>query len=158
MNRRQIALKLVLEELEISSQMKTFDERLILQKTVYLAQQKGITLGYHYSWYLHGPYCRDLTADAFATRSEIPAGWFLDEPSKSILAELKAFFSTFKKDKARRFEMLGSVLFAIKTGQAKASDTPKITKLMKDAGKNFSEQEVNETVKTLQSKGFIQAA
>jgi len=55
MNRRQIALKLVLDSLGIQLSMSSFDERLALQKTIYLAQQMGVPLGYQFSWYLRGP-------------------------------------------------------------------------------------------------------
>ena len=50
MNRRQIGLKLVLNELGVASTMESFGERLFLQKEVYLAQQADILLGYHY-WF-----------------------------------------------------------------------------------------------------------
>lgn len=46
--------------------MKTFDDRLRLQKFVYLLQSFDVFLGYHYSWYLRGPYCSTLTTCGFA--------------------------------------------------------------------------------------------
>ncbi len=43
-----------------------FDQRLILQKTVYLLQRAaGIELDYHYNWYLRGPYSPTLARDAY---------------------------------------------------------------------------------------------
>ena len=45
--------------------MSTFEGRLVLQKSVYLLQAYGIYLGYKFSWYVHGPYCPQLTRDAF---------------------------------------------------------------------------------------------
>lgn len=46
--------------------MASFNDRLRLQKTVYLLQAFGIYLGYDFSWYLRGPYCPSLTINAFA--------------------------------------------------------------------------------------------
>ncbi|MCB1125124.1 MAG: hypothetical protein KDM81_01410 [Verrucomicrobiae bacterium] len=157
MNRRQIALKLVLAELGIRATMESFDDRLILQKAVYLAQQAGIPLGYHYYWYLRGPYSRELTADAFATLTEAPAGWSLDQRSKRKLAKLKTFFREFKSgsSKVRAFEMFASVLFAVVTGQAQATNAAGITKLMRTAGKNFTEKEVNAAVQRLRDQGLL---
>jgi len=45
--------------------MRSFEGRLVLQKTIYLLQSHGLYLGYKFSWYVHGPYCPELTRDAF---------------------------------------------------------------------------------------------
>ncbi|MGI6428477.1 MAG: hypothetical protein ACOXZ6_01970 [Syntrophomonadaceae bacterium] len=42
-----------------------FNQRLLLQKSTYLLQCWGIDLGFRYNWYIRGPYCPDLTAQAF---------------------------------------------------------------------------------------------
>ena len=160
MNRRQIALKLVLAELGLPATMDSFDDRLILQKAVYLAQQAGISLGYHYYWYLRGPYCRELTADAYTTLTDTPAGWSLGENSKTKLAKLKDFFAELKsqQDPVKAFELFASVLFAVVTGQAKADDESRIAQLMQSAGKNFSEGDVHDAIKGLRVHGFMPAA
>ncbi len=43
----------------------SFADRLIFQKTIYLLQSFGIYLGYHFSWYIHGPYSTTLAKDGF---------------------------------------------------------------------------------------------
>lgn len=43
----------------------SFDTRLILQKTIYLLQAFGLNIGFHYNWYLRGPYSPDLTRVAY---------------------------------------------------------------------------------------------
>lgn len=45
--------------------MDTFEDRLILQKRIYLLQALGLFLGYRFNWYVHGPYSPDLTREAF---------------------------------------------------------------------------------------------
>jgi len=45
--------------------IETFEDRLILQKRIYLIQAFGLYLGYNFSWYIHGPYSPDLTRDAY---------------------------------------------------------------------------------------------
>ena len=42
--------------------------RLALQKTVRLLQALGVNLGYRFTRYLHGPYCRALAKDGYAPR------------------------------------------------------------------------------------------
>lgn len=49
----------------------TTEERLKLQKTIYLLQSYGLNLGYGFSWYKYGPYSQDLVQDAYdVLRSE----------------------------------------------------------------------------------------
>lgn len=63
---RQTLLAGVLRRIGAFS-VASFHDRLRLQKTVYLLQIFGIYLGYHFGWYLYGPYSPALTRDAFET-------------------------------------------------------------------------------------------
>jgi uncharacterized protein YwgA len=45
--------------------MDEFNKRLVLQKTIYLLQSFDLYLGYKFSWYIHGPYCTELTRDGY---------------------------------------------------------------------------------------------
>lgn len=66
MNLQAIDLGLVLKQVPGSDfSMGTFQDRLKLQKTVYLLQAFGVYLGYDFSWYLRGPYCPVLTTNGF---------------------------------------------------------------------------------------------
>lgn len=60
-----IALKMVLDRMGLQLTLSDFDNRLLLQKAVYLLQLARIDLGYRYSWYIRGPYCSELTKDLF---------------------------------------------------------------------------------------------
>lgn len=158
MNRRQIALKLVLEELDVPATMDSFDGRLIVQKAVYMAQQAGIPLGYHYYWYLRGPYSRELTGDAYETLGDKPEGWILDAATKAKLTPLKVFFKELKAegDPVKSFELHASVLFTLATGQARESESGRITKMMHDAGKTaFSAEDVNGAIERLRGQNLL---
>ncbi len=63
MNRESVELGFVLKKYEFS--MDEFDDRLKLQKLVYLLQACGVYLGYDFSWYLRGPYCSLLAHNGF---------------------------------------------------------------------------------------------
>jgi hypothetical protein len=161
MNRRQIALKLVLKELGAQATLKTFDDRLILQKTVYLVQQFGIPLGYSFSWYLRGPYSRDLTADAFAEfDNPLPDGWCLDEGQIATLNRVKPLIDDIRSrpDAARELEKLASVLFVIKTNQGSVDDVDGIASRMKAAGKDFSNEDVRNAIDLLREREFLPQA
>jgi len=56
MDRQQIGVKLTIDGLNLPFKIDGFQDRLIMQKSVYLAQAAGVHLGYYYHWYLYGPY------------------------------------------------------------------------------------------------------
>jgi uncharacterized protein YwgA len=64
MDKKQQILKLLLDELKIPTDIKTVDDRILIQKAVYFGQLSGADLGYRFSWYVFGPYCTDL-ADVY---------------------------------------------------------------------------------------------
>ena len=51
--------------------IRTFEGRLVLQKTIYLLQSFDIRLGYQFNWYLHGVYSPGLTRDGFKLKKFI---------------------------------------------------------------------------------------
>ncbi|MEK6797765.1 MAG: hypothetical protein AABZ12_02235 [Planctomycetota bacterium] len=74
MNPSQIVLKLVLDAVRQPLELDSFERRLMIQKKVYLTQLTGLDLAYRFGWYLHGPYCRELTNDAFRAKEQIDGG------------------------------------------------------------------------------------
>lgn len=65
MDSNLIALKLFLDELGVSADIETIDDRKRVQKAIYLGQAAGADLGYRFGWYLLGPYSPSLTKDYF---------------------------------------------------------------------------------------------
>ena len=47
--------------LGVNSSLRSFSNRLQLQKLTYLLEVFGIDLGFKFRWYIHGPYSRVLT-------------------------------------------------------------------------------------------------
>lgn len=79
-----------------------FDERLNIQKTVYLLQEMGVNFGnYDFTWYNHGPYSQSLQNDAFKAwerqTNPIPFN-FSDYVGKQVSA-----FRTFIKQKPAKY-------------------------------------------------------
>jgi len=72
MDQTRILLKLILDEVNLGDiKLDSFQDRLCLQKKVYLVQTAGLELGYRYNWYLRGPYCPNLTENAYLLKEEI---------------------------------------------------------------------------------------
>lgn len=66
MEKAQVALKLLLDATGVGPDISTVARRKAVQKCVYLVQCAGIRLGYHYNWYVKGPYSPALTRDYYA--------------------------------------------------------------------------------------------
>lgn len=162
MDRQQIALKLTVEGLGLSFKIDTFDDRLILQKAVYLAQAIGVHLGYYYQWYLYGPYCPSLTRDEYAIASELEKGideskgWVLDEVSQKLLDRLKGLIGEAKEQgKSRKLELLASVHFLLTRQQVRNNSSAEITAVLKKFSKNFTKQEVEKAMRDLKEYGLL---
>lgn len=79
MERQPFVLGFLLRKFpEFDFKMDEFDDRLRLQKFIYLLQAHDIYLGYDFSWYLRGPYCTTLTAAGFALE-----GFYQQIPKRS---------------------------------------------------------------------------
>ena len=149
MDRQQIGVKLTVDGLNLPFKTEFFIDRLIMQKTVYLAQAKGVNLGYFYQWYLHGPYSPSLTLDEFAIAMDISAdmddskGWKLDDASLQQLEGIRSIFSEPDRYKlARNLELLASVHFLIDRNKVSKIDITQITTTLIRFNKDFSEKEV----------------
>lgn len=58
-----IATAIALRDLNCTS-FEKIDDWTLLQRKVYLSQDLGLSLGYGFSWYFHGPFSMDLMTDA----------------------------------------------------------------------------------------------
>ena len=163
MDRQQIGVKLTIDALNLPFQINSFEDRLILQKAIYLAQAAGVHLGYYYHWYLYGPYSSSLTRDEYAIAMDISSGldesegWKLDDSSSHRLEQIQDIFSETKRDKlAKKLELLASVHFLIDRKQVSKVDTSRITATLKKFNKDFSEENVKDALVELRTYGLLQ--
>ncbi|HAL45703.1 MAG: hypothetical protein A2Y12_07560 [Planctomycetes bacterium GWF2_42_9] len=159
MDKRQIAIKLAVNTLGINFSVGSFQDRLILQKSVYLSQVAGVNFGYHYRWYLKGPYCNTLADDCYAVvHNEAEYnGWTLDEASSAVLkSKVKPLLNESTPDKlAKKLELLASVHFLIDRGQVSKSNIAGIVEVLKNNNKNFEYDEVKNALEELERYGLI---
>ena len=161
MDRQQIGVKLAIDGLNLPFKIDGFQDRLIMQKSVYLAQAAGVNLGYYYHWYLYGPYSPSLTRDEYAIAIDISAdmdeskGWKLDDKSSQRLKRIRGIFAGLKGDKlAKKLELLASVHFLIERKQVSKVDTSRITATLKRFNKDFSEEDVQKALGELMTYGL----
>lgn len=147
--------------------VKGFDNRLILQKRIYLMQLFGIDLGYRYNWYMHGPYSPSLTEDAFGvqdTQTEIDkqnAGLELTQKAKGMLVKynkLEVDLSKLKESKelGKTLEIAASIHYLKHIGFVASEVTSEnIEKVLKDNGKDFSKKDIEKVWQILDTHGLI---
>jgi len=163
MDRQQIGVKLTMDSLALPFKTDGFENRLILQKAIYLAQAAGVNLGYYYHWYLYGPYCPALTRDAYTIANELDQdmdesyGWTLDRESQSRLKRLQNLINKGEREKmARRLELLASVHFLIDRRQVSTVDISCIAATLERFNKDFSEKDVERALGELKTHGLLQ--
>lgn len=166
MDRQQIGMKLALDALGIPLKLSTFNDRLILQKAIYLAQAGGIHLGYSYRWYLRGPYSPGLTRDAFSAAGEIDreedesAGWTLDAGSQGRAKRLRDLIGgeAPRRKRSERLELLASVHYLVTRGYNPPKSPAQVAAALQNLDKPFAEDSVSEALKELQKYGLLENA
>ena len=172
MNAGRIELALVLNKLgRMPLALDSFARRFDLQKRVYLAQVCGADLGYRYGWYLHGPYCRALTADAFLLRDEIADGerdfekYALREDVSGRLERATALSerpAAFRGSEAEWLELLASLHYLrhiVYCPGGERPDFPKAFGLLAETKPQFAERKSDAKLawQQLDDAGLIKA-
>lgn len=162
MERRQIGLKLAMDRLGLDVKVESFDDRLILQKAIYLAQAAGANLGYYYRWYLRGPYCPAVAEDGFAIQAELSQGmdkakaWAFDAASAAKLQRIRGMMNvTPREELAKKLELLASVHFLVERRQVSGKDPVEIARTLRRFDKLFTEQQVTAALREMASNGII---
>ena len=124
MDTRLIGLELVLHELGIEPNIDRLEDRVRLQKAIYLSQEAGVPLGYRFSWYVKGPYSPSLTRDyyyldvASGDDSQATHGRLLRDDVQSILKRIGPIMSVPKEVQLKPsawVELVSSIHFLLKT-------------------------------------------
>ncbi len=102
---RFLKLSSFLKSANVSPDLTSLPSRIVLQKRVYFAQAFGIELGYHFGWYVFGPYSTELTKDAYALQG--------------LGSRLEG---TVPKDKLGEIERLSEFFAEVKTLGSKRSE------------------------------------
>lgn len=162
MDRQQIGLKLTLDALDFRLRLETFDERMALQKTIYLCQGAGIHLGYRYNWYLRGPYSPELTRDAFELNAKQESafddieGWDLDTESILRLNRIRPLWNSIAAEhRPRQLELLASVLFLKRSYDGRNKDNAGLRQILERNEKFFSEKEIQLAIEDLVRHGLL---
>lgn len=92
-----------------------FDEKLAVQKAIYLSKQMGMNFRYNFGWHVRGVYSSALTVDMYTTKNDI-CGYTPSPEEETIVNQLLSI-----KDKndfgniSRTLELISSVVYAQNT-------------------------------------------
>jgi len=132
----------VFKILEIQQNLGTFNDRIKLQKVVYLIENAfEVDLDFNFSWYIHGPYSPTLTKVMFKQEdgNEIQ----LNESKIKKLEKAKEFFKTHNT--RSRLELLGSLHYYLKAIKGKNMSKSKIVKRFFELKPKFEITEIEDS-------------
>jgi hypothetical protein len=115
---------------ELGLRRDTMEDRLKLQKTIYLLQGCGLNLGYGFSWYRYGPYSQELVYDAYKSLHAESRKCAQQAQSVRLSANTRDWLGRFKEalgqqlGDARQLELLASVGFVRRTWHADVKRSP----------------------------------
>jgi len=88
-----------LKEISFKPKINEFQDRLIIQKVVYLLQRKGIDSNFEYNLHVRGPYSPDLTKEVYDHKSAVErleTSSKLNNSESKKVEEFKELFSELK--------------------------------------------------------------
>lgn len=132
-----------------------FSERLILQKTIYLMQTFDLFIGYHFNWYLKGPYCPQLAKDAYDlsnTYEELPEITFVGASAENRFQKFMSFINGHFID-TDWLEAIASIHYLYHRGTAKDQDL--IFNTIKNKMPALKKSDFNSYWKILNENGMI---
>jgi uncharacterized protein YwgA len=133
--RRLAGFVKALESIGFNFNVRLFNNRLKLQKYVFLAKQYGIDLGYNFNLYVRGPYSPMLAEDYYRLSEEI-------EPIRVGLPE---DFIKLIKNKSERWLELASTVVMVKN-RYPSIDDEKIIKIVLGNKPFTNEEELKEII------------
>ncbi len=148
-----------LHNFDLSDFGSNFEKRLELQKVVYLLQEAGADLGYHFGWYIHGPYSSSLADDAYPLST---SGSFLKTFQRPVneraITRVKSLVDSVPGAKKRSYwlELLSSVHYVtVHSFPVAKSKKEAMNSILKVKRGKFSTQNISKAYDLLQSKSFI---
>jgi hypothetical protein len=132
--------------------LENFEDRLRLQKLIYLAREIGFECGFAFSWYVHGPYSPSLTrvlftADEMGELSLDDAK--LTKREESIVSNLKQLLGD-KINDARQLELFASVWYVLPEGDLSSGSKSQIIGFLKKEKPRFQRAEFEDAIKKIQ--------
>jgi uncharacterized protein YwgA len=147
MDERRIKLAGVLKLFGKSADMSSYDNRLILQKIIYILKCKGVRLDYFFGWYIRGPYSCSLAADGYFLSNEpLTHSPRIAEEEVKTVKEVKEALGEDIKD-GKKMEIIASLLFL--KNECRFLDDASLVERLKGRKPWLEENEISESLEKL---------
>lgn len=138
--------------------MDTTEDRLRLQRFIYLLQSFDVFLGYVYSWYIRGPYCSTLNTCGFALNDifhRIPEDQEVRFADYCVMKRFKKFrkFIRGHEDDGDWLEMAAKAHLLTRLGEPRAEAIRHVAA----NGDGFTEKMVERAVGRMRRHGIMAA-
>lgn len=123
-----------------------FNDRLEMQKTIYLLHSKGVSVGnYNFLWYKHGPYSQTLQNDILKLDKECVKVRFSEEALRVISMLKNAFFEVeHSYTEETWIECLGSIYYIKENQLSSATSDEKILQTLETKKSHLNNRTDNE--------------
>lgn len=91
-----------------------FNDKLIIQKSIYLGEILGFDLNYDFGWYVRGVYSSSLTVDLYEMENRLEINYNPSREEQEIMGKLKNIEERFEEDEGKGFELVSTIVYAIK--------------------------------------------
>lgn len=135
--------------LKLEPRLGTFQDRIKLQKCVYLAENAfGVNLGFNFDWYIHGPYSPDLTKVMFEKDEGVSTK--LTDADRSKLIQCKEFLKEYST--SNDLELLGSFHYFLSVVKTSGLSKEKIIEQFLELKPKFTKKSVQKIYSKIDSK------
>ncbi|RKX92533.1 MAG: hypothetical protein DRP84_09865 [Spirochaetes bacterium] len=118
-----------------------FDDKLIIQKAVYIAQKLGMDFNYNFGWHVRGVYSSALTVDIYEINDQDLE--YSPSPKEREIAEKLLTIRNVFGHISRTFELISTVMYAREDRGMKDSEITEFVKIVKPW---FSEKEIERAI------------
>ncbi len=106
-----------MNELGRKIKVNSFEDKLVLQKTICLLELMGVRIGYSFSLYIRGPYSPDLTEDIYHHREMVESsktGYALSKHEKELVGKVSEASNNLEPE---MLEIMATYAYFIKNGR-----------------------------------------
>jgi uncharacterized protein YwgA len=132
--------------------LEKFEDRLKIQKYIYILQNRGIPLGFYFNFYLYGPYSTDLTRTSYQIQNyeKMKRVKFKDASYEEKFKDILNVINTHSND-TKWLECASSILFLKEMGYEKKTIFERIKKKIT----TFEDEYVDQVWNELNEIGWI---
>ena len=126
--------------------LNTLEDRIKMQKLVYLSEVSGIDLGFTFTWYIYGPYSPDLTRVMFEKETGKPSNFSDNHTTKKKIQGLELNLGENIKSGAK-LELIASLHYVLSIAKKQKISEKNALQIIYDQKPQFKKQEVNDAHK-----------